>query len=66
LKHEKAGSLGAQEVLEFLDLSDFRDTPVGLLPYGIKKRARWRVRWSHGPIQPGASHLKDRLQRASD
>ena len=38
LKKEKAGSFRAQEVLEFLDLSGYRDTPVGSLPYSIKKR----------------------------
>ena len=38
LKKEKAGSFRAQEVLEFLDLSGYRDTPVGSLPSSIKKR----------------------------
>ncbi len=38
LKQEKEGSFRAQEVLEFLDLSDYRDMPVGPLPYTIKKR----------------------------
>ncbi|MCI0880235.1 MAG: ABC transporter ATP-binding protein [Chloroflexi bacterium] len=38
LKQETAGSLRAQEVLDFLDLSGYRDTPVGSLPYSIKKR----------------------------
>ena len=38
LKQETAGSLRAQEVLEFLDLSGYRDTPVGSLLYSIKKR----------------------------
>ena len=38
LKQEKAGSFRAQEVLEFLDLSGYRDTPVGSLLYSIKKR----------------------------
>ena len=37
-KQEKAGSFRAQEVLDFLDLSSYRDTPVGSLPYSIKKR----------------------------
>jgi branched-chain amino acid transport system ATP-binding protein len=38
LKQEKEGTFRAQEVLEFLDLSDYRDMPVGPLPYTIKKR----------------------------
>ena len=38
IKQEKAGSFRAQEVLEFLDLSGYRDTPVGSLLYSIKKR----------------------------
>ena len=38
IKQEKAGSFRAQEVLEFLDLSGYRDTPVGSLPSSIKKR----------------------------
>lgn len=38
VKQEKSGSHRAQEVLEFLDLSVYRDTPVGSLPYSIKKR----------------------------
>ena len=38
LRQEKAGSMRAQEVLEFLELSAYRDTPVGSLPYSIKKR----------------------------
>ena len=38
LKQEKGGSLRAQEVLEFLDLSGYKDAPVGSLPYNIKKR----------------------------
>ena len=38
LKQEKAGSFRAQEVLEFLDLTGYRDTPVDSLPFSIKKR----------------------------
>ena len=38
LRLEKAGSMRAQEVLEFLELAGYRDTPVGSLPYSIKKR----------------------------
>lgn len=37
-KQEKQGIFRAQEVLEFLDLTEYRDTPVGSLPYSIKKR----------------------------
>ena len=37
-KQEKQGSFRAQEVLGFLDLAKYRDTPVGSLPYSIKKR----------------------------
>ena len=37
-KQEKQGSFRAQEVLEFLDLSNYRDAPVGSLPYNLKKR----------------------------
>ena len=35
---EKTGSIRALEVLEFLGLSVYRDTPAAALPYGIKKR----------------------------
>ena len=38
LRQEKAGSFRAQEVLEYLDLSGYRDAPVGSLPFSIKKR----------------------------
>ncbi|MCI0789149.1 MAG: ABC transporter ATP-binding protein, partial [Chloroflexi bacterium] len=37
-KQEKAGGIRAIEVLEFLDLSIYKDTPAASLPYGIKKR----------------------------
>ena len=37
-KVEKTGRIRAQEVLEFLDLSGYRDAPAGSLPYNIKKR----------------------------
>ena len=37
-KVEKTGRIRAQEVLEFLDLSGYRDAPAGSLPYSIKKR----------------------------
>ncbi|MCI0898604.1 MAG: ABC transporter ATP-binding protein, partial [Chloroflexi bacterium] len=35
---EKTGIIRALEVLEFLGLSVYRDTPAAALPYGIKKR----------------------------
>ena len=35
---EKTGRIRALEVLEFLGLSVYRDTPAAALPYGIKKR----------------------------
>ena len=37
-KQEKAGGIRALEVLEFLDLSIYKDIPAASLPYGIKKR----------------------------
>ncbi|MCH8894066.1 MAG: ABC transporter ATP-binding protein [Chloroflexi bacterium] len=37
-KQEKAGDIRALEVLEFLDLSIYKDIPAASLPYGIKKR----------------------------
>ena len=38
LRQEETGTARAEEVLEFLSLSGVRDTPVGALPYSIKKR----------------------------
>ena len=38
VKQETSGSFRAEEVLEFLDLSDYSDAPVDSLPYSIKKR----------------------------
>jgi len=38
VKQENGGAFRAQDVLEFLALSGYRDTPVGSLPYSIKKR----------------------------
>ncbi|MEO0329500.1 MAG: ATP-binding cassette domain-containing protein, partial [Pseudomonadota bacterium] len=37
-KEERNNRLHCEEIVEFLEITDIRDTPVGKLPYGLQKK----------------------------
>ena len=39
---EKANRDKCEEIVEFLEISDIKNTPVGKLPYGLQKKSRVR------------------------